>query len=203
MPVWRGKGAQALRDKFAQLEVMNCMIAYPDGTGNCYTALPSHEEFRAAVHKCLLHCYHPKTPESEREDAAFLEQLYGTCSPYIDVDLVESSPTPKVLQLLDRKIKHLDMQGCAVAGAEELQKATILVGTRAKGDAGYKVSRHYTFADAPRTEQVKRHSLKVSVRGITEGRPRGPQTSRRAATAARCVPSRTRSDQAAEQETAR
>ena len=36
-----------------------------------------------------------------------------------------------------------------------------------------------------------------------QARPRGPQTSRRAATAARCVPSRTRSDQAAEQETAR
>ena len=36
-----------------------------------------------------------------------------------------------------------------------------------------------------------------------QARPRGPQTSRRAATAARCVPSRARSDQAAEQETAR
>ena len=35
-----------------------------------------------------------------------------------------------------------------------------------------------------------------------QARPRGPQTSRRAATAARCVPSRARSDQAAEQETA-
>ena len=63
MPVFRGKGAQALRDKFAKANELACPLAYPDGKGYAFLALPSHAEFHAALHRSLLQCWAPDLPD--------------------------------------------------------------------------------------------------------------------------------------------
>ena len=48
-----------LRDKFAKANELACPLAYPDGKGYAFLALPSHTEFHAALHRSLLQCWAP------------------------------------------------------------------------------------------------------------------------------------------------
>ena len=63
VPVWRGKGAQALRDEFAKANDLACPLAYPDGKGYAFLALPSHTIFHEALHRSLLQCWAPQLPD--------------------------------------------------------------------------------------------------------------------------------------------
>eukprot|EP01046_Picozoa_sp_COSAG06_P073059 COSAG06_NODE_21667_length_749_cov_1.187692_1_plen_191_part_10 len=139
-PVWRGTGAQAQRDAYARQHGMTCLLAYTDGKANCYLALPSLDNFCDALHRSLLNCWSEDCPESEREDAAFLEQLYGQCSPYIDVDLHAPKANESALKAVLAAAKNTD--ACGQLGAP-----TVLVSTREK-DGGYKLSYHPIFSKA-------------------------------------------------------
>ena len=56
VPVWRGKGSQKPRDAYARANGMRCMVAFTDGTGNCYMCFKTHDEFRSALHDACLYC---------------------------------------------------------------------------------------------------------------------------------------------------
>ena len=86
VPVWRGKDSQKPRDAYARANGMRCMVAFTDGTGNCYMCFKTHDEFRSALHDACLYCSGAECPDKERGDCQFYEQLYGTVHWYLDVD---------------------------------------------------------------------------------------------------------------------
>eukprot|EP01050_Picozoa_sp_SAG11_P018674 SAG11_NODE_2860_length_2899_cov_1.217857_3_plen_312_part_00 len=142
VPVWRGQGSQRKRDAYARANGMQCMVAFTDGTANCYTCFKTHDEFRSALYNACLYCSSAECPDKERGDCQFYEQLYSKVNWYIDVDQKATELSDTVLQAVLEACKD-----------QKLGAPKVLVGSRLKkkmNDEGsieehYYNSYHITF----------------------------------------------------------
>ena len=135
-----------------------CPLAYPDGKGYAFLALPSHAEFHEALRRSLLQCWAPDLPDGlQREDASFFEQLYGECRPYLDLDKALTSVDTHVKHVRDTVafvLKLADGTEMKVSFDTELDvklgRAKTLDSSRARPDKGdFKSSQHAVWPKAP------------------------------------------------------